>query len=104
MSEQRTISDQIIISFDATRKIMMELKKHDVQMDIELNKTSYPKLVDLFAFNEEIYTLGKFIGDRYIKQLLTIESQKTEIERLKSELEKTKEELKTIIETEPRKC
>lgn len=104
MTEQRTISDQILISFDATRKIMMELKKHDIQMDIELHKTSYPKLVDLFAFNEEIYTLGKFIGDRYIKQLETINSQKAEIEKLKAELQKSKTDIEEIINTEPRKC
>lgn len=99
-----TISDQCIITFDASKKILNTLNEMDVIMDLSELKITSPKLQKIFNFNNEVYNMGKLLADRYIKQLETIKNQKTEIENLKSDLEKANTEIRTLVETEPRKC
>lgn len=83
----KTISEQLLMSFDPIEKI-----KVDMQVRMVLSK--HPELLSILGFFENIYRVGNFISGRYFLQTEKLYLLQLELEKVKTENENLKANIK----------
>jgi len=83
-----------MLTFDSLRKINNTIKEHDLLLMFEDDERVLPRLVAIFNFYNEAYTVGSMVAPYYIKQREQIKGLKAENERLKAENEHLKQSIK----------
>ena len=58
---QRTIAEQILISFDAAQKVLIDMKVRSIIID-------NPNLLEVLAFFEDAYRVGNFVSGKFSLQ------------------------------------
>jgi monoamine oxidase len=83
-----------MLTFDAMRKINNTIKEHDLLLMFEGNDQVLSRLVSVFNFYNEAYTVGSLVCPHYIKQREQIKNLKIELEAVKAENENLKANIK----------
>lgn len=88
------IVEQVMLTFDSMRKINNTIKEHDLLLMFEGNEQVLDRMIAVFNFYNESYTVGSMICNHYIKQREQVLILKAENEQLKAENENLKANIK----------
>lgn len=91
-----TVTEQILKTYDALRKFTSEVNIMDLQEAVKDHDTIALKLNKLVVYNHELFEIGKFLGDKYIRERNEIVTLMEKVKELENEIENLKNNCKGL--------